>query len=530
MPDKIYGNRNKNTLKKGAPFVLLVLDGWGIAPSWGGNAISLSKTPCFDHLWREYPSCTLQASGQSVGLPEGSPGNSEAGHLNIGAGRIVHQDISVIDEQIRDNKLSSNKILNDTLNHAKENKSNLHIMGLLSDIGTHSHIRHLRSLLESLANQKFSRVFIHLFSDGRDSDPMKGIELIGQVEKMISETGVGSISSITGRFYAMDRNNRWGRTARAYNAMVKSEAEIVESPGIAFSSSYSRGITDEFIEPKIIANKQKHFSPVKDNDSIIIFNFRFDRIKQIIDAFLEDKIAEFPDRQKLSNLYVATFSHNGEGSKFKSIFETKKIANPLAQVLSANKYSQLHIAETEKFPHVTYFINGGETNPFPDEFRIMIPSPKVRTYDLLPEMSAEGVKNALIKNLTNGLYDFYIINFANADMVGHTGNLEATMQAVIKVDQCLSEITTNVLNRDGTLFVCADHGNAEQMVNPQTGEPDTEHTLNPVPFILVNEGHRGRKLKANGSLSNISPTILSFMNIDKPNEMNTRESLIDESG
>ncbi|MFA7243704.1 MAG: 2,3-bisphosphoglycerate-independent phosphoglycerate mutase [Patescibacteria group bacterium] len=519
--------RSKNNGFKKSPLVLIVLDGWGIAPSWGGNAITLSSTPVFDGLLREYPSTALQASGLAVGLPDGAPGNSEAGHLNIGAGRIVHQDISLIDSAIENGDFFKNDILRETYEHAEKNESNIHIMGLLSDVGTHSHIRHLDALLKYFKDKNFNRIYIHLFSDGRDSDPMYGIELIGKVNKIIEGAGIGRIESIMGRFYAMDRDNRWGRTARAYNCFVRSEAESVENANEVFSRSYAAGTTDEFIEPRIINNKNFHFVPIRDNDSIIIFNFRYDRVNQLIDCFVKDSIDRFPDHRKLQNLFVSSFANSSDMTKFKTIIQAPKIENPIAKVLSENGLKQLHIAETEKFPHVTYFFNGGIDEANKNEDRLRIPSPKVRTYDLKPEMSADKVLKSVLSALNKNIYDFYVVNFANPDMVGHTGNLKATMHAVSFVDQCLGQIILSIQSKNGTAVICADHGNAEQMVNPQTGDPDTEHTTNPVPFIVVSDNLKDKiSLNSNGSLSNIAPSILDLLNIDVPNEMKTKESLI----
>lgn len=522
---RIKSKQIKSNIK--APFCLIVLDGWGIAPSWGGNAISLSKTPIFDGLWRTYPSTKLLASGVSVGLPEKAPGNSEAGHLNIGAGRIVHQDITVIDRKIESGELKTNSVINAAIAQVKSYSSNLHLIGLLSDVGTHSHLRHLYSLLSVIKDKNFDRVFIHLISDGRDSDPMDGIVKIGQVEAEIAKIGLGKIASISGRFYAMDRDNRWGRTARAYNALTKGEARQADNSKEIFSKSYSFGTNDEFIEPTIIFNKFTHFQPIKDNDAVIVFNFRFDRIKQLLDCFGPKPILDFPDRKILSNIYLASFANGTNGTKFNQVFALDKIACPLAKVFADNNLTQLHIAETEKFPHITYFINGGVDVPYPGESRIHIPSPHVKTYDLQPKMSAELVAKAVITEIRKGSFDVIMINFANPDMVGHTGNLKATTQAIRTVDQYLGQIVLEVQSLGGTIVVCADHGNAEQMVNPATGDADTEHTTNPVPFILVNDALRDKiRLKDAGSLSNIAPTILEIMKLPTPTEMNARESLI----
>ena len=510
------------------PFLLLILDGWGLAPDWGGNAISLANTPVFDDLWKNYPHTSLIASGSQVGLPEEAPGNSEAGHMNIGAGKIVHQDITLIDEQIFDSGFKKSKVFGDLISHTKKYNSNFHVMGLLSKAGTHSHIKHLAPLLNEIKGRGIHQVYIHLFSDGRDSDPMKGIEYIGEVEEIIKKCGIGLVESICGRFYAMDRDNRWGRTARAYNALIKAEAEKCSSAKKIFSQFYSRRITDEFIEPSIVVNPHQTFVPISDNDSVIMFNFRSDRVKQITQAFLSQKLDQFPDRHKLSNIKFATFTvYQTEDDLAEHVFEPEKIREPLAKVISDNNLRQFHCAETEKFPHVTYFINGANTKSYPKEDRLAIPSPKIKSYDLMPKMNAPKVASTLLRALDSGYYDFYIINFANPDMVGHTGNLSAAIAAVKYIDECLGTISRKILAKEGTMVVCADHGNVEQMVNPQTGEADTEHTTNPVPFILVNNELKNKiALQMSGALSNIAPTILELYGFEKPREMTTRSSLI----
>lgn len=510
------------------PFLLLILDGWGMAPSWGGNAISLAGTPMFDDLWKKYPKTTLIASGSQVGLPDETPGNSEAGHMNIGAGRIVRQDITVIDEQISNNGLAKSKALNDVVAHIKKNQSNLHLMGLLSKTATHGHIKHLAPLLSNIKKMGIGQAYLHLFSDGRDSDPMKGIEYIDEVEQIIKKCRIGVVESICGRFYAMDRDNRWGRIARAYNALTKAEAEKCVSAKKIFSQFYSHHITDEFIKPSIVVNPHQTFVPIKNNDGIILFNFRSDRVKQITKAFLDFDLPGFPDRIKLKNIKFATFTvYQTDDDLAEHIFEPKKIQTPLAKIISENNLRQFHCAETEKYPHVTYFINGTNTKPFPGEDRLAIPSPKVKSYDLVPKMSAPKVLSKLLQAIDGGYYDFYVVNFANPDMVGHTGSLGAAIAAVKYIDECLGLIAKKILRESGTMIICADHGNVEQMVNPRTGEADTEHTSNQVPFILVNDEIKNNfSLQMNGALSNIAPTILELYGFQKPPEMSLRASLI----
>lgn len=516
---------------KRKPFGIIVLDGWGLAPAWGGNAIAQAKTKCFDDIWRKYPSTSILASGSSVGLPINSPGNSEAGHLNMGAGKVVHQDITLIDEKITDQSFFSNEVLLESVNHARKFNSSIHIMGLLSKAGIHSHIKHLYVLLDFLKRNKFNRVFIHLFSDGRDSDPMSGIEMIDELENQIKKIGIGQISSLSGRFFSMDRDNRWGRISRAYNLLIKGEGNSYQTPKAAFSSAYAAGQTDEFIEPRLIVNKDNGRNLVEDNDSIILFNFRSDRAKELTSAFLDSDIIDFKDRHKLSNLYFASFVIFEENVNAKRIFHPEPIEKPLARIWSEQGLNQYHTAETEKYPHVTYFINGGIEAPFPGEKRVMIPSPRnVMTYDLRPQMSAKEITSSLIGELGKGLNDGYIVNFANADMVGHSGSMEATIEACEIVDECLSKVLAEFRRQDGIALVIADHGNAEQMVNPRTGEPDTEHTTNPVPFIIVGDDPniKNIKLRSDGILASVSPTMLDLMNIPAPLSFKNQSLIIKE--
>ncbi|MFA4996288.1 MAG: 2,3-bisphosphoglycerate-independent phosphoglycerate mutase [Patescibacteria group bacterium] len=513
---------------KKKPFLAIILDGWGHAPAWGGNAISQARTKNFDMIWKEYPSTLLNASDGAVGLPVGAPGNSEAGHLNIGAGHIVRQDTLLIDKQISDESFLNNKVIVDGIKHSITNRSNVHVMGLLSKTGTHSDIRHLYGLLTALKKNNCKKVYIHLFSDGRDSPPMSGIEMVEEVEQKIQEIGLGTIASISGRYFAMDRDNRWGRIARVYNLLVRSEGNCHENARSAFSSAYAAGMTDEFIEPRCVSNKNQNFEPISNNDTIIFFNFRSDRAREITKAFLADRIVDFSDRKKLNNLYFASFVIYDDESLAKRIFNPEQITEPLAKAFSDNNLKQLHIAETEKYPHITYFINGGREQPFAGEDRIMVPSPKqFRTYDFIPQMSAQKVTKKLLSNMKTNKYDCFLVNFANTDMVGHTGNLRATIQAAEFVDKCLGDILALTLNLDGTALIFSDHGNAEQMVNPRTGDADTEHTTNPVPFIIFSnkKEHKAINLKKGCGLSNISPTILDILKINKSASM-TEESLI----
>ena len=519
-----------NLRKKGVrtPLVLMILDGWGLAPGWGGNAITLAETVNFDYLWKNFPKVALYAAEEKVGLPKGAPGNSEAGHLNIGAGRVVRQDIIMIDEQIAQNKLKSSTPLTLALEQTKKFGSSIHIMGLLSETGTHSHIRHLIPILNYLKQNQVKKVYLHLFSDGRDSDPMSGIVLLDKVEQIIKLIGLGTVSTIIGRYYAMDRDNHWNRTTRAYDLLTKCKGEKAESAGAVFSQSYTNGITDEFIEPRVIVNRNQSCKPIEDNDVIISFNFRSDRIKQLITSFLQPDRLQTPEIKQLKNLKILSFTiYQAQEDPAEHIFLPKQINYTLAQFLSSNNLSQLHCAETEKFPHVTYFINGGRQPPFSFEDRVLIPSPRVKTYDLAPKMSAQPVADTVISSIDQAAHDLVVVNFANPDMVGHSGNLQATMLAVSFVDQCLGRVLRKIFDKNATLIVCADHGNAEQMVNIHSGEPDTEHTTNPVPFIIANKSlHNKIALQAGGSLANIAPTILDLMALPIPPGVTYSQSLI----
>ena len=498
-------------------FGLIILDGWGIAPVWGGNALSVAEVKNFNTITKKCPHTTLLASSEAVGLPADSPGNSEAGHLNIGAGHTVYQDQSIINKQIMDGSFFKNPVLIEAIESARKNKSKLHIIGLLSKIGTHSQITHIYALLKLCGQLDFRDVHLHLFTDGRDSGSTSGIEILAELEGQIKETGVGHISTIIGRFYAMDRDNRWDRIRLAYDLLTLGKGTKYDSAGAVFTGSYARGVTDEFIEPSIIIDKNKNPELVSDNDSVVFFNYRADRARELIQAFLDPEIGQqLPNRKVLKNIFFTSFVMHGDTTLGKHVFAPQQVLNPLAEQLAARNIRQYHTAETEKYAHVTYFLNGGREKPFPGEDWMMIPSPRsVLTYDLLPEMSAQAVTDTLIKAINRNIYDCFIVNFANADMVGHTGDLKATIRAVEFVDKCLGQLLNIVLQKNGTAFVFADHGNSEQMVNPRTGEPDTEHTTNPVPFSIVsaNQQYNRLKLRHDGALANIAPTVLHLMNI-----------------
>jgi len=507
-----FGADNKKKI-----FGLIILDGWGLAPVWGGNAISIADVKNFNTIMKKCPNTILKASGPEVGLPADSPGNSEAGHLNIGAGHIVYQDQSIIDKFIADGSFYKNEVLIKAIKTAEKNHSKLHVMGLLSKTGTHSQISHVFAILKLCKEMNFYNVYLHLFTDGRDSEPMVGIETLDELEKQMSEIGVGHISTIIGRFYAMDRDNRWERVTEAYNLMTQGRGIKHTSAGEVFTKSYARGVTDEFIEPSVIVSKDNHAELISDNDSVIFFNYRADRARELTNAFLDPNMkGKMPGRKMLNNIFFASFVMHGDTTLGNYVFEPQQVVGPLAEQLSRNRLRQYHTAETEKYAHVTYFLNGGRDKPFPGEDWLMIPSPRdIPTYDLKPEMSAQGVTDSLLKAINKNIYDAFVVNFANVDMVGHTGNLKAAVKAVEYVDHCLGIILDAVLKLGGTVFVFADHGNAEQMVNPRTGEPDTEHTTNPVPFVIVSADQQIMKIKLrnDGALANIVPTVMELMNI-----------------
>ena len=516
---------NDNKIK---PVVLLILDGWGSAPPWGGNAISVANIPVFEKLWKEYPHTSLCASGECVGLPGHERGNSEVGHLNIGTGRAVKQDSSYISEAIENRSFFKNKFLLGAIENAKKNNSNLHLMGLVSDGGIHSLIDHLQALLElcNINNFDQNHVFLHAFTDGRDSEPMSALSAISHIEEKMKKIGVGKIATISGRYYGMDRDNHWERTSAVYDAMVYGKGNVAASALSAISASYNQGITDEFIKPTVITSDGKPLAKVSDNDSVIFFNFRSDRARQIALAFLSDDMKYFNRGQRLNNLYFVGMIPYGYEAELKinlkSAFTQTKIHNPIAEVISLNGLKQYHSAETEKFAHVTYFFNGGIENSFPGEDRLLIPSPRIMSYDMKPEMSIRDVNNNAIKRIKSNKYDFILINYANPDMIGHTGNFKAALTACEVVDEELGKIVDAVLEVEGIILITADHGNVEQMVNTITGEPDTEHTRNPVPFIMVgnkNSTILNLQLRSGGVLADIAPTILEFMKIEIPEEM-----------
>jgi len=512
------------------PLVLTVLDGWGYSPETIGNAIHLARKPAYDRLLRDFPATLIRTSGPAVGLPQGQMGNSEVGHLNIGAGRIVHMDITRIDQLISSGEFARQPLLLEALERGRERQ--LHLLGLLSDGGVHSHLEHLFALLRMARENQVSRVFVHCFMDGRDTPPNSGIEFLRRLEQKMREFGVGQIATVLGRYYAMDRDNRWERIEKAYRAMVHGRAETNSlDPVAAVRASYEKGVTDEFIVPVVITTQAAPGQPaaprglIRDDDAVIFFNFRADRARQTTRALIEPGFDKFADAARPKNLlFVAMTQYEKTWPWLRGLLAPEKLEHLLANVFADLRLKNLRVAETEKYAHVTYFFNGGVEKPFPGEERVLVPSPQVPTYDLKPEMSAAGIAGAVVKAIEKGGFDAIIMNFANPDMVGHSGKLEAAIQAVEAVDQCLGRIFQSLrsLATHPAWILTADHGNAETMIDPQTGGPHTYHTTNPVPFILVS-GTARAPLRSDGSLRDIAPTILGVLGIAEPAEMTGRD-------
>jgi len=504
------------------PLCLIILDGWGVSKETRGNAIALGKTPNMDRLLFEYPHTFLDASGEAVGLPEGQMGNSEVGHLNIGAGRVVYQEFTRITKAIRDGSFFQEPVLLEAIKNVQRHSSSLHLMGLFSDGGVHSHITHLYALLELAKKNCLESVFLHLFLDGRDVPPQSALEYLAQLEKKIAEIGLGKIATISGRYYAMDRDKRWERTKLTYDAMVYGKGEYAKNAEEAVEQSYAQGVVDEFVKPTVISLTS---SRIKDNDSIIFFNFRSDRTRQITRAFINSDFSEFDRGPHPPKVHFVCMTEYDATFKAPIAFPPLELADVLANVIAEKNLKQLHIAETEKYAHVTFFFNGGKEEPKKGEERRLIPSPQVATYDLKPEMSAYEVTSAVIEEIDKDIFDLVVLNYANPDMVGHTGVLEAAIKAIETVDQCLGRVVEKVQEKGGSSFITADHGNAEQMIDYETGEPHTAHTTNPVPFIYVCQ-EKNLKLRPGGRLADIAPTILEVLGIAQPAEM-TGEGLIE---
>ena len=497
--------------------MLMILDGLGLNENENANAFKLASTPTLDRLMKQNPSTILHTSGLDVGLPEGQMGNSEVGHTNIGAGRIVYQELTRITKDIENGDFFSNEELVLAIEHCKKNNSKLHIMGLLSDGGVHSHTRHLYALLELAKRKDFENVFIHCFLDGRDTPPASAEYYIIDLQQKIEEKQVGKIATLIGRFYAMDRDKRWDRVEKAYNALVNGEGEYSTNPINAIETEYQKEQFDEFIEPIIIVNNEnKPVAKIEKNDAVIFFNYRPDRAREITRTLVDKEFNEFKIKKDLNLYYVCFTEYDKTMPNVKIAFKPTKLKNTFGEYVSQKGLKQLRIAETEKYAHVTFFFNGGEEKQYVGEDRILIPSPKVKTYDMKPEMSAKEVTDKVVEAINSKKYNSIILNYANPDMVGHTGNLEAAIKAVEFIDKCVSRVEEAINNVNGILLITADHGNAEQMIDYVTGEPHTAHTTNPVPFILV--GKDNEKLKE-GKLADLAPTMLHLLGLEIPQEM-----------
>lgn len=506
------------------PVMLIVLDGWGLGKEYDGNAIYLADKPNYDSYLSKYPHTKLSASGMAVGLPEGQMGNSEVGHLNIGGGRIVYQELTRITKSIDDGDFFEKEEFLDAIENVKKNGSKMHVMGLVSDGGVHSHNTHLYGLLELFKRHGLEDVYIHGFLDGRDVSPVSGSGFLTELEEEIKKVGVGSISTVSGRYYAMDRDKRWDRVKLAYDALVLGKGNYDVDPVEAVKSSYENGVTDEFVVPTVITNNNNEpISTIDDGDSIIFFNFRPDRARELTRAIVDENFDGFNRDKKVNTFFVTMTEYDKSIENVHVVYKPEKYKNTLGEYISSLGMRQLRIAETEKYAHVTFFFNGGVEEPNENEERVLIPSPKVPTYDMQPEMSAIEVKDEVIRRLKSDVYDLIILNFANPDMVGHTGDLDAAIKAVETIDSCLKEIVEEVINRQGKLIITADHGNAEMLID-DNGNPVTSHTTNQVPCIIIGEGNV--KLRE-GILADIAPTLLHMLNVEIPKEM-TGKSLIEE--
>lgn len=504
------------------PLMLIILDGWGINNNNEGNAIANANKPNFDKFWNEYPHTVISASGLDVGLPKGQMGNSEVGHLNIGAGRIIYQEYTRINKEIEEGGFFTNQAFIKAIENAKTKNSDIHLMGLLSDGGVHSHIDHLEALIKLCKEHDFNRVFVHAFLDGRDVPPSSALEYVDRLEAFMKEIGVGKIATISGRYYSMDRDKRWERTKLAYDAMVNAEGELASSAREAIEKSYAENRTDEFVLPTVIIENERPVARIKENDSVIFFNFRPDRARQITRALVDVEFAGF-ERNYFNVHFVCMTQYDKTIENVDIAYRPEVYKNTFGEYIASKGLKQLRIAETEKYAHVTFFFNGGVEAPNKDEERVLISSPKVATYDLQPEMSAYLVADKVCEELDKDVYDAIILNFANPDMVGHTGVFDAAKKAVEAVDECLGKVVSKVREKGGTVLITADHGNAEMMVDYETGEPFTAHTTNLVPFIVV--GDEKFELREGGRLCDIAPTMLEIMGIDIPAEM-TGKSLI----
>ena len=510
-------------MKRSTPVVLTILDGWGhnAKPEYRQyNAVALARKPNFDRLWKEFPHTSIRTDGPFVGLPEGQMGNSEVGHLNIGAGRIVKMNVTRIDDMISSGEIFSHAVLKQAMECGRSRR--LHLMGLVSTGGVHSHLSHLFSLLEMARQEGVAEVFVHVFTDGRDEPPESGAGFVEELSGKMDELGVGRIATISGRYYAMDRDRRWQRIERACRASVAGQGRRAKDPVEAIRASYATGVTDEFVEPLVLEDSQgEPVGRIEDEDAVIFFNFRADRARQMTRALNDPSLEEVPRSLAPKNLHFVTMTQYERTYPFPHVLSSHQPEHILSEVSAGNGWRNLRTAETEKYPHVTYFFNGGREEPFDGEDRTLIPSPKVATYDLQPEMSAPAVCDVVVNGIRSGDFDWIVVNFANGDMVGHTGKIEAAVKAIEAVDVCLGRIYEALKQKGGSWMVTADHGNADLMVDPKTGWPHTYHTTFPVPFILASD-FQGQ-LRDDGSLRDIAPTMLSLLGAEPPQQMTGRD-------
>ena len=508
------------------PICLCIMDGYGLNAEVNGNAVKIADAKVIEKLMKEYPTTTLGASGMSVGLPDGQMGNSEVGHLNMGAGRIVYQDLTRITKEINDGDFFKNEDLNYAIDKAIENGKKLHLYGLLSTGGVHSHITHLFALLELCKAKNFNNVFVHCFLDGRDVAPTSGADFVKDLQDKIDEIGVGKIASVCGRYYVMDRDNRWDRVEKAYDMLTIGNGEKAENAVDAVKASYANNVTDEFVLPTNVTENGIAIGLIEKGDSIIFFNFRPDRAREITRAMTVEEFDGFERKTGYLNpVYVGFSKYDATFDKARIAFKKISLDNTLGEYLSSKGYTQLRIAETEKYAHVTFFFNGGIEEPVNNEFRDLIPSPKVATYDLQPEMSAYLVTDKVLEEIDADKFDVIILNYANCDMVGHTGDIDAAVKAVKTVEECVDKLVNKILSKDGTVLITADHGNADKMYEDGSTKPFTAHTTNVVPFILVSNEYKNAKLREGGILADIAPTLLEVLKAEKPQEM-TGSSLI----
>jgi 2,3-bisphosphoglycerate-independent phosphoglycerate mutase len=515
----------KNKSEKFKPVCLIILDGWGLSEKIEGNAVRIGKTPNMDSYYNIYPNTRLRPSGEAVGLPEGQMGNSEVGHLNIGAGRVVYQEFTRINKGIEDGSFFKNEVLNKAIENVKKNKISLHLMGLVSDGGVHSHIRHLEALIDLAVKNEIKDFYIHAFLDGRDVPPRSAIPYLNQVDDYLKNKGSGEIATVSGRYYSMDRDNRWERTKKSYDALVYRKGERFKNAEEVVKASYSNDVDDEFVIPALVECRSEEEAKVKSGDSVIFFNFRPDRARQLTRAFISRNFDKFNRGKNPPQVYFVCMTQYDKTFNTPIAFSPQKIKNTLGEVLSKNNLKQLRIAETEKYAHVTFFFNGGIEKSYKGEDRVLVPSPKVATYDLKPEMSAFEVTDAIIKRIRSMKYDVIILNYANPDMVGHTGHIDAAVKAIEAVDKCLGRVVDELNKIGGLALITADHGNAEEMYDTNKKKVITAHSTNPVPFIISDPEIKLKSDYSDLKLSDIAPTILDILGMMKPKEM-TGKSLI----